>query len=216
MHMHTAASFDSLSDPEDVLTAATRRGIDRICITDHDEIHAALDLHARHPERVIVGEEIKTAQGVDIIGLFLEERIPGRTPARETCERIREQGGLVYVPHPFAGRKAHAGAILDEVGELVHVIEGFNGRIHLSQLNQRAIEWARARALPLGAGSDAHALFEVGRTFIELPHFDNDRASFLAALPDGVIHGHFSSWTVHLASTYAKIRKRLPARGGRR
>lgn len=209
MHLHTRRSFDSLNDPERVLEVALSRGIDRICVTDHNEIEVALDLKARYPDRVIVGEEVKTAEGVDIIGLYLSERIPKGTPARETCERIRAQGGIVYVPHPFAGGKGGGGRILPVVADLVDAVEGFNARLHIQRLNDQAVAWAEERALPLGAGSDAHSLGEVGRAYVEVPAFDDEPAAFLAALRQGTIHGRFSSWAVHLASTYAKVHKRL-------
>lgn len=207
MHLHTRRSHDSLNDPDAVIRAAEERGIGRLCITDHNEISAAQELASRYPDRIIVGEEVKTGEGVDVIGLFLSEVIPKGTPARETCERIKAQGGLVYVPHPFAGGKGGGGRILPEIEEFVDAVEGFNGRIHLERLNDRAVAWARARDLPLGAGSDSHTLFEVGRTYVEVPPFEDEPQSFLAALRQGTLHGFYSSYAVHLASTYAKLRK---------
>ena len=207
MHLHTRASFDCLSEPQDVVERALARGIDRICITDHNEIAAALEMHREYLDIVIVGEEVKTAEGVDIIGLFLEERIPKGTPARETCERIREQGGLVYVPHPFASGKGGGGRVLDTIADLIDIIEGFNARLHHSALNDRAVEWGRARGIPLGAGSDAHTLAEVGRAWVEAPHADGGPAAFLEAVRRGTIHGRSSSRVVHLASTWAKLHK---------
>jgi predicted metal-dependent phosphoesterase TrpH len=208
MHLHTNRSFDSLNDPDAVVRVALERGIDRVCITDHNEISAALELRERYPEHVIVGEEVKTAEGVDLIGLFLRERIAKGTPARETCERIRAQGGVVYVPHPFAGGKGGGGRILPEIADLVDAVEGFNARIHFPRLNEAAVVWARARGLAIGAGSDAHTLREVGRAYVEVPHFDDEPTAFLAALRQGTIRGRLSSWAVHLGSTYAKVHKR--------
>jgi predicted metal-dependent phosphoesterase TrpH len=209
MHVHTRGSFDCLNDPAAVLARAVARGLDRVCITDHNEIAAAVELAAEFPDRVIIGEEVKTAEGVDVIGLFLQERIPKGTPARITCERIREQGGLVYVPHPFARGKGGGGSILSAIEDLVDVIEGFNARIHDPRLNERAVAWARTRGLPTGAGSDAHTLAEVGRAWVGLPAFELQPESLLAALRSGSLHGVLSSRVVHLASTWAKVRKRL-------
>ena len=208
MHLHTSGSFDCLSDPGAVVETALSRGLDRVCITDHNEIDAAVALQKRYPGRVIVGEEVKTAERVDIIGLFLRERIPKGTPARETCERIREQGGIVYVPHPFAGGKGGGGAILDSIEDLIDVFEGFNARIHDPALNERAVAWAQERDLPIGAGSDAHTLGEVGRAWAEIPAFEG-AAGLTAALRRGRIHGTSSSRMVHIASTWAKVHKRL-------
>lgn len=205
MHIHTRISFDCRSDPESVMERALEVGLGRVCITDHNEIEAALQLADRYPNRVIPGEEVKTAEGVDITGLYLSEWIPRGTPARETCERIREQGGLVYVPHPFAGGKGGGGRILSEIEDLVHIVEGFNARLHDARLNERAVAWAGARGLPLGAGSDAHTLGEIGNAWVDLPPFDNDPRSFLAALEHGRLHGHEASRLVHVASTVAKL-----------
>lgn len=209
MHMHTCFSFDCLCDPDAVLAAARARGIDRICVTDHNEIEAALDLAARHPDAVIVGEEVKTREGVDVIGLFIRERIPKATPALETCQRIHEQGGIVYVPHPFVGGKGGGGSILAVIGEHVDAIEAFNARVHLKRFNDAAVAWGREHDVPLGAGSDAHTLAEVGRAWVEVPEFDMQPQAFLAALRKGTVHGTFSSWAVHGASTWAKIHKRI-------
>ncbi len=210
MHMHTRLSSDSLNDPEAVVKAALACGVDVVCITDHNEIAAAQALKARYPAHVIVGEEVRTGERVDIIGLYLDEKIPKGTPARETCQRIHAQGGLVYVPHPYAPGKGGGGKILEVVEDLVDAVEGFNGRIHDPALNELAVCWARERGLPLGAGSDAHALFEVGRTYVEVPAFDDTPAGFLAALRDGHLHGFQSARAVHLLSTWAKLRKGLP------
>jgi len=212
MHLHTSRSFDCLSDPERVLQAALARGIDRICITDHNEIAAALEMKRRFPDRIIVGEEVKTAERVDVIGLFITEKIPKGTPARRTCELIHEQGGIVYMPHPFAGGKGGGGRILDTIADLIDAVEGFNARLHQPALNERAVEWARRHGKPIGAGSDAHTIGEVGRAFVEIPDFDDTPGAFLAALQQSTLNGTASSRVVHVASTFAKLRKRL---GGR-
>jgi predicted metal-dependent phosphoesterase TrpH len=209
MHLHTRGSFDCLSDPASVVERAIAAGLDMICVTDHNEIAVAQSLHERFPDRVIVGEEVKTGEGVDVIGLFLTRVIPKGTPARETCERIHDQGGIVYVPHPFAGGKGGSGRILPVIEDQIDAFEGFNARIHVAELNERAVAWARARGLPLGAGSDAHTLAELGRAWVELPPFEPEPRSFLDALGKGAIHGTLSPYSVHLASTWAKVHKKF-------
>lgn len=209
MHLHTWHSLDCLTDPAALVASLSARGLDRICVTDHNEIGAALALRERHPELVIVGEEVKTAERVDIIGLYLSARIRKGTPAIETCQRIHEQGGIVYVPHPFASGKGGGGRILAEIEDQVDVVEGFNARLHDQSLNDRAVAWAGSRGLPLGAGSDAHTLAEVGRAWVELPPFADDASAFLAALTKGSIHGSASPRSVHFASTWAKLQHRV-------
>lgn len=205
LHIHTRVSFDCRSDPGAVVRRALEVGLDRIAITDHNEIEAALALAEEFPDRIIPGEEVKTAEGVDITGLYLTEWIPKGTPARETCQRIRAQGGVVYVPHPFAGGKGGGGRILPEIEDLVDAVEAFNARLHDPSLNERAQRWARDRDLPLGAGSDAHTLGEIGHAWVEVPAFENDARSFLDALQRGQVHGRESSRLVHIASTVAKL-----------
>lgn len=207
MHLHTARSFDCLSPPHQVLEAATARGIDRICVTDHDQISAALALKARFPDRIIVGEEVKTAERVDVIGLYIQELIPKGTPARRTCELIHEQGGLVYMPHPYASGKGGGGELLDELADLIDVVEVFNARLHRQELNERAADWARRHQRPGGAGSDAHTLGEIGRAHVEVPRFANDAPSFLHALRSARVHGETTSRIAHAASNYAKVHK---------
>jgi len=204
LHIHTRASHDCLSNYADVVATARARGLDRIAVTDHNEIVGAFRLRDIAPDLVIVGEEVKTAEGVDVSGLFLDEKIPKGTPAVETAQAIREQGGLVYVPHPFAGGKGLGDDVLAAIEMWVDVVEVFNARIHRPELNEKAQRWADQRELPGGAGSDAHTLREIGRGVIEVPEFE-DQQGFLSALRSGQVVGRSSSHLVHLASTWAKI-----------
>lgn len=207
LHIHTRASHDCLSEYSDVIATARARGLDRIAVTDHNEIEGALRARDLAPELVIVGEEVKTAEGVDLIGLFISEKIPKGTPAAETAQIIRGQGGLVYVPHPFAGSKGLGPQTLAAIEPYVDVVEVFNARIHKPALNEQARRWAEQRDLPGGAGSDAHTLREIGRGVIEVTEF-HGRDEFLAVLRSGRIVGQYSSYLVHLASTWAKIAPR--------
>lgn len=211
MHLHTSASFDCLSRPGEVLRAAERRGIDRLIVTDHNRIEAALALREVAPERVLVGEEVKTREGFDVIGILLTELIPKGTPARETCLRIREQGGVVYVPHPFDGGRAGGAPFLESIADLVDVVEVHNARCVLPRYNRRAEAWAAAHGKLRGAGSDAHTLAEIGAGHVEIPDFAPERESLLAALAAARIVGTTRSSPLYrLASTYAKLHKRLP------
>lgn len=209
LHMHTSASYDCLCEPRDVVEAAREAGLDRIAVTDHDEIEGALAARSVDASLVIVGEEIRTAEGLDLIGLFLHRRIAPGSDFRRTAEAIRAQGGLVYLPHPFDAHRGTDEAFLDGVAECVDAVEGFNARVHDEEANRRARAWAAARDLPVGAGSDAHLLREIGRGRVLVPPFEEDRASLLGALRRGRIRGRGSSRWVHLGSTWAKLRKRF-------
>ncbi len=210
-HVHTWGSHDCLSDPERVLEQARARGVDRIAITDHNEIDVALAMAARHPDAVIPGEEVKTAEGIDVIGLYLRERIPVGTPAEETCHRIHEQGGIVYLPHPFARGKGGGGGHVDRLVPFLDMIEVHNGRLRPPALNGLAERVAERDRLLRGAGSDAHTIREVARSWVELHWHANESAALLAALGEARhVHRETSHPVVHVASTWAKVRKRLP------
>ncbi len=220
MHVHTHASWDCLSDPEKVLARALDRGLDRIAVTDHNRLRTAREMARRHPDRIIPGEEVKTAEGIDVIGLYLEEEIPEGTPAREACARVRAQGGLVYLPHPYARGKGGSGRYAEELAECADVVEVFNARVHDGALNRAAADLARRRDLPGGGGSDAHCLWEVGRAHVELPDHPNRPDAFLEALASARVRGVASPHAVHLASTFAKLvrpmtKRRRPGRRAR-
>jgi predicted metal-dependent phosphoesterase TrpH len=209
LHLHTVGSWDSLSDPEAVLKRARVRGIDRIAITDHNRLAVALDMADRHPERVIAGEEVRTREGIDLIGLYLTREIPEGTPAREACEEIRAQGGIVYLPHPFAAGKGGGGRHAEELAPLVDVVEVFNARLLLPARNRQAEELARRHGRLRGGGSDAHTVGEVGNVSVDLPAHPNEPEALLRALGDVRITGRTASPWAFLRSNAAKLLKRL-------
>ena len=211
LHVHTYRSPDALARPDDILRWARRRDIDMVAITDHDTITGALEMQRRWPEFVIVGEEIKTSRG-EIIGLFLKEEIPARLPPAETIRRIRDQGGLVYVPHPtdrMRGSALAPDALLDIV-EDVDILEVFNARVAFAADNRLAEEFALTHGLARGAGSDAHYPTEVGRAYVEMPAFQTP-PNFMGAIRQARIHGRMASPLVHLSSRYARLAKAFMA-----
>jgi dephospho-CoA kinase len=210
MHMHTQASFDCLSDPRRVIAAAASRGVQRIAITDHNRLATALEMADAYPDSVIPGEEVKTKEGIDVIGLYIQEEIPKGTPAAEVCRRVKDQGGLVYLPHPYAKGKGGGGRYAEELAPLVDIIEVFNARLHPGHLNEPGEELASRWSKLRGAGSDAHMLGEVAGAWVEVEEHPNEPAALLAALEHAQVRGVTTPWAVHLASTWAKVRKRLP------
>jgi predicted metal-dependent phosphoesterase TrpH len=171
-------------------------GIDVLCITDHSTTNGAVELAAQLPCRVIVGEELRTGAG-EIIGLFLTERLPFGIGHVEAAQRIRAQGGLVYVPHPFDPTRhcLREEALLEllDLG-LVDALEVFNAKTSLQSLNARALETATAHDVPGGAGSDAHVPEALGAAYLEMPDFDGPSA-MLSAMREGRVVGHH--WDGH-------------------
>ena len=137
-HLHTVASGDSVLTVDELAVRAKQAGLDAVCVTDHNVTHAAVAAAERDlGVRIIVGEEVRTPDG-DVIGLFLTERIPYVLPLAEVIGRIRGQGGLVYVPHPFDQVRSSLGRVLPglcEAGD-VDVIEVFNAKISDPSLNR--------------------------------------------------------------------------------
>ena len=184
LHSHTMWSGDSTTTPDELEQAVTESGLDVLCVTDHNAVKGALELAGRLPCRVVVGEELRTHAG-ELIGLFLTERIPFGTSPREAAERIRAQGGLVYVPHPFDPmRRNLAEPALEELtaAGLVDAIETWNAKTSLLSLQERAVDFAARHDLLAGAGSDAHVPDALGSAYVEMPDFDGPQ-SFLASLP---------------------------------
>jgi predicted metal-dependent phosphoesterase TrpH len=189
-HLHTVASGDSVLTLEQLAERARQASLDVVCITDHNEISAAVGA-AGLGVRVIVGEEIRTPDG-DIIGLFLTERIPYVLPVAEVVARIRAQGGLVYAPHPFDEVRSSLGRVLPGLcaAGAVDIVEVFNAKTEDRVPNDRAAALATAYALPGGAGSDAHDAPGVGAAYLEMPDF-NGPADFLAALASARVTGEY-------------------------
>jgi hypothetical protein len=213
LHCHTCYSEDSLMLPARLIDIARKRGLQRLAITDHNTIAGALEAAALDPELVIVGEEILTTRG-ELLAYFVRDEVPqGLSPA-ETIARLRDQGAIIGVSHPFdymrkgAWQEEDLRAILGAVDAL----EILNARVWSGAANRRAAEWAKRAGLPGFAGSDAHAPFEVGAVRTRLPSF-NDANSFLRALGAAQVEGRRSPIWVHLASRYASWSRRLRRRG---
>src|SRR2546423_8606943 len=178
MHSHTRLSKDSLNDPRKVVQAAAERGLGALCVTDHNALANALAMSQMPdlPIRVTPSEEVKTSEG-EIIGYFLSELVPKGLTPEETVKRIKGQGGLVGVPHPFdtmrSGSRLKTPALdrLVQAG-MIDMIEVFNARAAKAEDNERALEYARQHGLAMSAGSDAHTLAEIGRAYMEVAPFD--------------------------------------------
>lgn len=191
MHCHTMWSGDSTTTPDELAAAVTESGIDVLFITDHNAIKGAVELADHLPCRVIVGEELRTHAG-EVIGLFLSERIPAGIEPAVAARAIRDQGGIVYIPHPYDPMRRNISApaltALIEAG-LVDSIEVINAKTSLRSLNERAAATAAAHDLAAGAGSDGHVPGAVGAAYVEMPDFDGPH-DFLTKLRAGRAVGH--------------------------
>jgi predicted metal-dependent phosphoesterase TrpH len=209
LHCHTYYSSDSLMLPHQILKACERRGIDRVAITDHNSIAGALETHALDPERVIIGEEILTTEG-EILGYFMQEEIPEGLPPLEVVERLKSQGAVVSISHPFdLTRGCHWSMdTLESLFQHIDALEVLNARCWNDQPNRQAAKLAKEAGLHATAGSDAHAPIEVGRAYLEIPTF-SDAETFRENLSEACVRGRRSHPSVHLLSRYAVWKKAL-------
>ena len=220
LHCHTSASFDSTATLNAVLRAAAARGLTHLAVTDHDRIDAALRGRDAAPDglTVIVGEEVKTTDG-DLIAVFLERVIPPGLSAVETIAAVREQGGLVGVPHPFdrlRGYGHESGADLADIADKVDWIEAYNARIIGSTANEKAAIFARERGLPGISASDSHTVMDVAVTYNTVTGDPSTPAGLLAALASVDMQPHRASYYVRAWTPLAKIIQSARRNGRRR
>jgi predicted metal-dependent phosphoesterase TrpH/glycosyltransferase involved in cell wall biosynthesis len=185
LHMHTSWSHDCSTDPGELVDYAEAEGLGAIAVTDHNVFGGALETadYASGRELVVIpGEEVKTDGQGEVIGLFLEREIPRGLSFADTIAAIRDQGGLVYVPHPFD--RLHAipdPRTLHRHLADIDVLEVYNARLLLEAYNDEALRFARKYNLTMGAGSDAHVLQGVGTGALRMRAF-RDPEEFIVSL----------------------------------
>lgn len=201
-HLHTIHSGDAVTKVEHLARRVAEERLDVVCVTDHHTLVGAYEaLEHEIGARVIVGEEVRTYDG-EIIGLFLSERIPYVLPLADVVKRIKDQGGLVYAPHPLDTRRTSLGAdVLVKLCEegVVDAVETLNAKCREPAKDLGAERIARRYGLPMGAGSDAHDPQGIGAAYVEMPDFDGPK-EFLAALHEGVITGEFRDYVGYVYS----------------
>jgi predicted metal-dependent phosphoesterase TrpH len=237
LHMHTDHSHDCATPVEVLLATAREQGLGAIAVTDHNEISGALQARTQaeglgphppgphppgpHPPqppvKVIVAEEVKTAEQGEVIGLFIEEKIPRGLTLAETVAEIKRQGGLVYVPHPFDRMHSvpdyeHLLTILEDID----AIEVFNPRVAIGAFNEEAVRFAAKYRIVAGAGSDSHVAQGLGSVRIRMRNFDGPQ-EFLQSLRDADIVTRPSSLLYVQALKFLETRATpAPARRARK
>ena len=184
LHMHTEWSHDCSIPTADLLDHAEEIGLGGIAVTDHNVFGGALEAVELARDRdllVIPGEEVKTDNQGEVIGLFLQREIPRGLSFADTVAAIREQGGLVYLPHPFD--RMHAipdPATLHRHLAEIDVLEVYNARLLRDSFNDEALRFARKYRLLQGAGSDAHVLQGLGTGAVRMRRFDGPEEFLLS------------------------------------
>lgn len=209
LHIHTTYSMDCTMSLEKIIARCLKVGINCLGVVDHNTIEGALKMKEIAPFSIIVGEEVMTLEG-EIIGFFLKEEIPSKLSVKETVARIKDQSGLVCVPHPydrlrFSVFREH---IIEDIMPEIDIIEVFNARSLSPSSSTRSAQMAKEYGKLASAGSDAHTFPEIGNAYVEMPEFDG-KDEFLASLAEGKIFGNMSSPTAHFVSTLNRLKKRL-------
>jgi predicted metal-dependent phosphoesterase TrpH len=198
---------------DNIINRCRKLGINCIAIADHGTAEGGLAMKKLAPFKVIVAEEILTTEG-EIMGMFLKETIPSGITPREAIRRIREQDGLVNIPHPFETIRGSAlkDKIIDEIAQDIDLMEVLNSRSPFPANSNKAKDFALRHNIPAGAGSDAHSIYEIGNAYIEIPDFTT-KEEFLRAVAQGKIYGKRSGVFVHFFSTWAKVKAKLIKKG---
>ncbi len=222
LHNHTTHSTDGVMTPEALLARAKVRALDCLAVTDHNTVSGALEAAALAAAdcslpRVIPGVEITTAVG-EIIGLYVREEIPSKLSLAESVALIREQGGLVYLPHPFdrLRRGAIAPSSRLEAARLADIVEVVNGRSLGPRVAAKAAELAARTGKPAGAGSDAHRVSEVGMAYVVVAALPTPE-TLISLVAEGRLESGLHSreyvlnWGFQGLSPVTRLRRRLPS-----
>jgi predicted metal-dependent phosphoesterase TrpH len=210
LHIHSKYSMDCDTPLEAIIARCQELGINCIAIADHGTAEGALEMQKIAPFRVIVAEEILTTEG-EIMGMFLKETVdspPGaRITPQEAVKRIREQGGLVNIPHPFETFRGSALKVkaLGEIIKDIDLVEVLNSRSLFPKNSNKAKAFAVKHGLPGSAGSDAHVPDQIGKAYIEMDDFSN-KEEFMRAVVRGMIMGERSGLYVLFISAWTRLR----------
>nr|WP_305794352.1 PHP domain-containing protein [Halomarina rubra] len=213
LHCHSDLSYDGRDPVELLLEQAAAVGLDALAVTDHDEIDASLRMAELAPEYGLVGitgMEVTSAAG-HVLGFGIEERVPAGLSFTETVERIREQGGIAVVPHPFQrSRHGVAPHISNDELASADAIEVYNSRLFTGRSNRRAERFAERRNLPMTAGSDAHIAEMVGQAVTQVATDERSVDGILDAVADGrtTVVGNRTPWRVSVRQFGGGVKRR--------
>ncbi|MEF8773731.1 MAG: PHP domain-containing protein [Halobacteriales archaeon] len=217
LHTHSAASYDGRDPVDRLVERAAAIGLDGLAVTDHDEIGPSLeavDLAAEHGMVGIPGMEV-TSEAGHVLALGVTELVPAGLSFEETLDRIREQGGIAVVPHPF--QESRSGVMANITREQLRqadAIEVYNSRLLTGRANRQAERFARRNGLPTTAGSDAHISEMVGRAVTHVDAEERTAEAILAAIRDGrtTVEGKRTPWMVSFRQAAGGAKRKMKNR----
>ncbi len=214
LHAHSDLSYDGRDPIELLLEQAAAVGLDALAVTDHDEIDESLRMAELAPEYGLVGitgMEV-TSEAGHVLGFGLTERVPAGLSFGETLDRIRDQGGVAVVPHPFQrARHGVAPHISQEALASADAIEVYNSRLFTGRSNRRAERFAERRDLPQTAGSDAHIAEMVGQAVTQVATDVRTPKGILDAVTEGKtsVVGRRTPWRISMRQFGGGVKRRI-------
>ncbi|QIO23446.1 PHP domain-containing protein [Haloarcula sp. JP-L23] len=219
LHTHSALSHDGRDPVELLLAQAEAVGLDALAVTDHDELDASLEAAELAPEYGLVGipgMEVTCAAG-HVLALGIHSPVSAGLSFAETLDRIRDQGGLAVVPHPFQESRH---GVLEHISKdelaTADAIEVYNSRLLTGRSNRQAERFARRRGLPMTAGSDAHIAEMVGQAVTKVDTDERSVDAILDAVGKGrtTVEGERTPWRISFRQAAGGAKRRVKSRLG--
>lgn len=183
LHTHTTLSSCSRLTLEQVLSQARAKGLDGVCITDHDTMavrHTIAEGMCDNGLCVIFGMEYATPDG-DFLLFGPFEELPAGLQAQPLLQHVASVGGVAIAAHPFRAQRPTGEEFIKN--KLCTIVEGINGR-NSAHENQRVLEWQQYEVKQVG-GSDAHTLDELGKVATNFTIPVRSRTDLIRALQQG-------------------------------
>jgi len=184
LHCHTRVySPCSALTPDALVRAARARGLDAVCLTEHDVLWPLEDARrlAESLEFVVLrGMEVTTERGhVLVYGVARHD--PAMATLAELHRIVRGEGGVMFLAHPGRGYAAPPPADVLALFDSVETQNGTEGALQ----NANAAQLAATLPLPGIGGSDCHSAREVAVCATEFRAEVRDEGGFVAALRSG-------------------------------
>lgn len=208
LHTHSIISHDGGITAEQYQSLLGKNILDCIAITDHNETSFAKLMQKKMGDRIIVGEEITTTEG-EVIGLFLTKTIPAGLSVQKTVAAIKEQGGLVYIPHPFETlRKGLQREALEKIIGSIDIVEVFNARGRWRGKSSDAEKFASASDCAKAASSDAHGWYGIGSSFSVVAKVP-EQQSLKKVLQNASLQKRYAPLWTYLYPAMNKVKNKL-------
>lgn len=205
LHTHSIISHDGGISRDQYANLLEKEILDVIAITDHNETKFALEMVKKFGEKIIAGEEISTKEG-EMIGLFLQRTVPGNLTALETAKLIHEQGGVVYIPHPFeTSRQGLQIDVLQTIMLHIDIIEVFNARGKWRGRSTQTLALAQKNNKTMAAASDSHCHMGMGSSYSIISEIPTNK-TLINLLAKGELHRQFAPAFTYLCPAINKIK----------